>query len=71
MARFQITGGLGGLMRLSCNHCGTDLERDPETGNFLCTKAGCGQGRLSSAGGIEASLTDDGDVLLTGGKKPS
>jgi len=71
MPSFQITGGIGGLMKLTCNHCGGELEREPETGNFRCSKPGCGQGHLSSAGGIEASLSDDGNVLLTGGKKPS
>jgi hypothetical protein len=40
---FTITGGMGGLMRKSCKECGSDLERDPVTGNYRCVKLGCGK----------------------------
>ena len=71
MGGFTITGGFGGLMRMACKACDADLERDPKTGNYRCPDPACGKGGLSSPGGIVTTVDDDGNVLLTGGQKPS
>jgi len=67
-----IVNGLGGMgARMSCHECGTDLKRDPKTGNYLCPKPGCGKGGIVSNEGIITTVDTNGNIVLRCGEKPS
>lgn len=70
MASFEITGGVGGVS-MGCLYCGALLVRDEETGNYRCPTEGCGKGGITSPGGIETTVDEDGNVKLTSGNSPS
>lgn len=59
-----------GSVKMSCRECGTELERDPSTGNYKCPKPECGKGGISSPDGITTTVDEHGNVKLSSGKKP-
>lgn len=59
-----------GIVKMSCRECGTELERDPKTGNYFCPKPGCGKGGLSSPNGIKTTVDEHGNVTLSSSGKP-
>lgn len=72
MPGMTFVNGLGGMgVTMSCRECGTELERNPETGNYKCPAPDCGKGGISSPDGIKTTVDESGNVTLTStGKKP-
>lgn len=67
-----FVNGIGGLgVKMKCRVCETDLDRDPETGNYFCPKPGCGKGGISSPDGITTTVDEDGNVTLSSKGRPS
>lgn len=56
---------------IRCRACDAPLERDLRTGNYGCPRPECGKGRLSSPGGITTTVDEEGNVVFSGGKRPS
>lgn len=73
MGGMTFVNGLGGMgVKMSCRECGTELERNEQTGNYKCPKPECGKGGISSKDGIVTSVDEQGNVRLSStGKKPS